>query len=73
MGRGPGSVGLGQACRWLKVAPGLGGVLVRVERAQGGAQACGGRWKVNQWGVVTPTRLQTVKSMAGEAGVPGFK
>lgn len=44
-GRGPGSVGLGQAHRWLEVAPGLHGVLIRVEREQRGAQACGGRWE----------------------------
>ena len=36
-----------------------------IEREQGGARACGGRWKENQWGVITPTRLpsQTVKSL----------
>lgn len=42
VGRGLGSVGLGQVCRWLEVAPGLGGVLIPGEGEQGGAQACGG-------------------------------
>lgn len=41
MGGGAGSVGLGQACRWLELAPGLGGVLILVEREQRGAQAQG--------------------------------
>lgn len=40
-GRKAGSVGLRQACRWLEVTPGLGGVLVWVEREQRGAQAHG--------------------------------
>lgn len=75
MGGGAGSVGLGQTCRWLEVAPGLGGVLILVEREQRGAQACGGRWKVNQGRTITPTCLPflTVKSGGGEASRPGFK
>lgn len=55
MGRGVGSIGPGQACHWLEVALGLGGVFIRVETEQRGAQACGGKTEGKPAGNYHPT------------------
>lgn len=65
---GAGSAGLGQACSCLEAAPGLGGIVIRVEREQRGAQACGGDRK----SAIPPVFPSREANAAGEAGLSGL-